>query len=162
MASACEALDWTFIGSASSHSAFAGVAGGFVFAVIGILIGQRDGGRKRITALILFTSAFFILALDSLLFGVVAGEQLCMRAHTEGMVASGLLGIGAVSMFIGLAWLFDLFETRDDGAADLERLSRVVVYATEAIAILLLTVTAFGFLNDLITLRSWKGTAPPL
>jgi hypothetical protein len=38
MADACSALDWSFLGSAASQSTFAGVASGFVFAAICVLV----------------------------------------------------------------------------------------------------------------------------
>jgi hypothetical protein len=53
-------------------------------------------------------AGFYTFALDSFMFGITSGEQVCERAWTETMGAAGMLGIGALGLFTGLAWLLRL------------------------------------------------------
>ncbi|TDC63921.1 hypothetical protein E1200_21280 [Actinomadura sp. GC306] len=156
----CGKLDWTFLGSASSHSQFAGLLAGFVLAIMGILLAQRGNDGKRILALTLFSAAFFVLAVDSVLFGIIAGERTCIRAHTEGLIASGLLAMGGALALAGLAWLFDI-SIDGEGRKELVRIAVVTAYGTQLVGILLVTQTVYGFQHDLSTAKYWKYTSLP-
>lgn len=154
----CGKLDWTFLGSASSHSQFAGVLGGFLFASVVLLFGTPRSNGRTPPDLSLLLSAFFVLMLDSFLFGVIAGERVCARAHTEGTVASGLLAVGAGAIFAGLTRLFESHRAGTDFA----RLSRLMVYASQIISMFLIAVTVFGFTDHISETHAWQfGKLPP-
>jgi hypothetical protein len=153
----CSSLDWSFLGVAPSHSQFAGVLGGFIFVAIFTFVSTWRGNTHKLPNLSLLLTAFFVLALDSMLFGIISGERVCIRAYTEGVVASGLLAIGAGSVFAGIAHVLDLHEVD----RDLARLSRLLVYTSQAIAIAFMSVTVFGFLDYLPGTPSWSYGHPP-
>ncbi|QGN45814.1 hypothetical protein GKC29_02385 [Micromonospora sp. WMMC415] len=75
VAATCEHLDWSPIESAASHSQLAGVIASLLFAGMIVLLTDRGKTIKHTYALMLLTSSFFILALDSFLFSVIAGER---------------------------------------------------------------------------------------
>lgn len=153
----CERLDWTFLGSASSHSQFAGVLAGFVLAIMGILLTQNGNKTKRALALTLFSAAFFVLAVDCVLFGVLAGERTCIRAHTEGLIASGLLAMGGALALAGLAWLFDIsLDGDDEGRKGLVRIAVITAYGTQLVGIFLVAETVYGYQYDLSTAEYWE------
>ncbi|MCO8276157.1 hypothetical protein M1L60_36830 [Actinoplanes sp. TRM 88003] len=128
--SACTTEDWSPIGSAASHSQLAGVVAGLVFAgIVVILERQAPAQRRPAEALTLFVAGFFTFALDAFFFGVVAGERTCDRAWTETMVAAGLLGFGALSLFVGLSWLL---YSLDRTSSTPFRATRVIVYVRPA------------------------------
>lgn len=146
----CGNLDWSFLGSASSHSQFAGVLAGFVLAIMAVLLTQGGNEDKRALALTLFSAAFFVLGVDSVLFGIVAGDQICLRAQIEGLVASGLLTLGAALTLAGLAWLFDIsFGGNGAGRQELVRMAVVIAYGTQFVGISLVSGTVQHVLEDL-------------
>lgn len=158
----CGNLDWTFLGAAASHSQFAGVLAGFVLAIMGILLARDGSNTKRALALTLFSAAFFVLAVDSVLFGVIAGERTCMRAHTEGLVASGLLALGAALALAGMAWLFDIsIDNTDPARKGLVKMAVLTAYGTQAVGIFLVTVTVHGYQYDLNSAKYWKHGSLP-
>src|SRR5689334_7818140 len=108
MADACQLPGgWSMIASAPSHSQFASVVGGFIFTGIVLLIegGKSNGNStsRRVPALMLFLPALLSLLVSSFLFSEVAGEQTCIRAYAGGVLAAGLLGVGAVGVFSGVS-----------------------------------------------------------
>lgn len=141
----CDSVDWSPIASAGAHSQLAGVVAGLVFAGI-VLILQRPGHTRRpAEALTLFIAGFFTFALDSFYFAVVAGERTCARAWTETMVASGLLGFGAVGLFVGVAWLmFSLDRTSSTPF----RVTRIIVYVLVFIVVGQLNAASRDYLRD--------------
>jgi hypothetical protein len=102
----CSVLGWTSTLSAPLSSQLAAVLAGFVFTSIVFLI-SRDG-RRHARTLGLFCAAFVILGFDSHLFSVLSGSELdtkCARVWTEGITASGLLGVGSMAIITGVIWL---------------------------------------------------------
>ena len=137
------------IAAAPSHSQFASVIGGFIFAGIVLLI---EGGRsnnnpesRRVPALMLFLPALLSLLVSSFLFSEVAGEQTCIRAYTGGVLAAGLLGVGAVGVFSGISWLLDIYGEQHQ---DLVATSKVVTYTAYIVVIALLTVSGVDVLDN--------------
>lgn len=66
------------------------------------------------------------------------------------MIASGLLSIGAVGMFGGIAWLLHSYEGKNPALA---MLSLRISYCMQALVVLMLTITARGFIRDLYITR---------
>ena len=111
---------------ASSYSAFAGVLAGFVFAVMGYLLGSRKLGGSQAeredleTALSWAVIAFVGLSLASFLFALMSGEDRFglpinpttgvgstrIRPIALDIVASGVLSVAILTLLLGLNWLF--------------------------------------------------------
>ncbi|MDP9794916.1 drug/metabolite transporter (DMT)-like permease [Catenuloplanes nepalensis] len=142
----CDALDWSPVGSAASHSQLGGVVAGLVFAAIIVIVERPSSASRPTEALTMFLAGFFTFALDSFLFAVVAGDHTCPRAWTETMLGAGLLGYGAVSLFVGIAWL--LYERGLHDTVPFQ-VTRVIVYALVLIEIAQLNVTARDYLQDI-------------
>jgi hypothetical protein len=150
MADTCQIPSgWNMIAAAPSHSQFTSVVGGFIFAGIILLV---EGGRSRndpdsphVPALMLFMPALLSLLVSSFLFSEVAGEQNCVRAYTGGVLASGLLGVGAVGVFSGIAWLLEVY---GESNKDLIITSKVVTYTAYTVVVALLAVSGVDVLED--------------
>ncbi|MDG4785983.1 hypothetical protein O7626_08600 [Micromonospora sp. WMMD1102] len=144
MGEACESVDWNPLGSAGAHSQLAGVVAGLVFAGIVMLIDRGTPRRPSAEALTMFIAGLVTFALDSFFFGVIAGERTCPRVWTQTTVAAGMLGVGSLTLFTGLAWLIA-------GRSEFEsplRLIRVVAYGLSLVTVGQLTVTAHDYLRD--------------
>ncbi len=145
VATACDSVDWNPIGSATAHSQLAGVVAGLVFAGIVVILERQAPARRPAEALTMFLAGFFTFALDGFIFGVVAGERTCTRAWTETMVAAGLMGFGALSLFVGLSWLlYSLDRTRSTPL----RVARSTAYVLAVIVVAQLHATARDYLRD--------------
>jgi hypothetical protein len=142
---ACDSADWSPIGSAASHSQLAGVVAGLVFAGIVVILERQASTRRPAEALTMFVAGFFTFALDGFFFAVVAGERTCARAWTETMVAAGLLGFGALSLFVGVSWLL---YSLDRTSSTPFRVTRVIVYVLALIVVAQLNATARDYLRD--------------
>ncbi|MEN3614802.1 hypothetical protein AAH979_35365 [Plantactinospora sp. ZYX-F-223] len=141
---ACESVDWNPLGSAGAHSQLAGVVAGLVFAGIVMLIDRETPRRPSAKALTMFIAGLVTFALDSFFFGVIAGERTCPRAWTQTTVAAGMLGVGSLTLFTGLAWLIA-------GRSEFEsplRLIRVTAYGLSLVIVGQLAVTAHDYLRD--------------
>ncbi|MEH1059047.1 hypothetical protein V6U89_28055 [Micromonospora sp. CPCC 206171] len=119
---------------------------GLVFAGIVVLFSDRNPSRQKTRALVLFTGALLALALDSFIFGVIAGEQVCAKAWSETMPAAGLLGLGALGIFGGISWLFNAY---DDHHARVTRLANFITYVVALVVAYHLQVTAGSYLVDM-------------
>lgn len=168
----CPNADWSPVESAGANSQLSAVLAGFVFAGIVVLLSDRRRGSTAIWTLGLFCASFMVLGLSSYLFGLVTGDTeptACKRAWTETVIASGLLGLGAVALISGIAWLLASYLIVGEGeAADqaankavmrlaLQRLGVIVtlmVYGIIGVVTVLLSVTVYGYL------RSWYSTPP--
>lgn len=110
---------------AGAYAAFAGVLAGFVFAVMGYLLGNRkqDDGKRRTIALEIGLSwsvlAFVGLSLASFLFALLSGEDRFgipangasvgptrIRPLALSIVASWVLSAAILLLLLGLNWLF--------------------------------------------------------
>ena len=145
MTDLCDQIGWNPIAVGRSHSALAAVIAGFLFTGAILLLGLDSRSERHPKVLGLLASSFFVLLLDSFLFSVVGGEQICNRAWTELMIAAGLLGVGSPGMFGGIAWL--LVEKDYSGSPAL-RLILIIAYSISAIVIFHLQVTALYYLHD--------------
>lgn len=141
-------LDWSFVGAVGAHSQFAGVLAGFVLAVMVVIAALPGNDEKRAKSLALFSAAFFALAVDSVLFGSLSGEQTCMRLHAAAMLACGLLAVGASLTFAGIAWLLEVTIGGPEHRSAL-RPATIAAYGTQLTAVLLVTVTVYAFAEDL-------------
>ncbi|MFI7455508.1 hypothetical protein ACIBQX_49175 [Nonomuraea sp. NPDC049714] len=149
----CPEPGWNPVTLAPVLSQLAGVLAGFVFTSIVVMLSQSWPRRRRIPAISLFLAAFAALALNSYLLAVIAGETpkggACYRIWSEMMIASGLLGVGAVALTSGVAWLIAAHLEQDggaEGAVDLERLARAVLHGVATLAVLLLSTTSLDYL----------------
>ncbi|MER7894303.1 hypothetical protein ABTX15_31300 [Micromonospora sp. NPDC094482] len=105
-AEACASHGWSIITSASTNSQFAGVLAGFVFTGIVMLFAMRGGRYTQ--ALAVLSPTFIVLGFDSYLFSHVTGsgnDGECARVWTDGMFASGMLGVGAAGVVSSICWL---------------------------------------------------------
>jgi cytochrome bd-type quinol oxidase subunit 2 len=111
---------------AGAYSAFAGVLAGFVFAVMGYLLGSSKLGASQAeredleTALSWAVIAFVGLSLASFLFALLSGEDRFglpinpatgvgptrIRPIVLDIVASGVLSVAILTLLLGLNWLF--------------------------------------------------------
>jgi hypothetical protein len=154
----CDSIPWSPMGSASAHSALAGVIAGLVFAGIVILLERRREDKKPSPAISLLIAGFFTFALDSFLFAVIAGEQACARAFSETMVAAGMLGIGALGLFTGIAWLLHAHDETDPTPF---RVTILVSYCLAIVVGLHLVLTTHDYLHDSVRGKppAWVGAA---
>ncbi len=165
----CPGTDWSPIANAPTNSQLAGVIAGFVFAGLVMLLSQRDPGKVRMQALSLLLASFIMLALDSYLYSLIAGDtatlDACPRIWTESMYAGGLLGVGGVAMTSAIAWLFaahfeGFYMSRPDmgsgaegpgshfvGFGSVERFARTALYSVATVVSILLSVTGLDYLN---------------
>ncbi|AVT30213.1 hypothetical protein C6361_12720 [Plantactinospora sp. BC1] len=117
---------------------------GLVFAGIVMLIDRGTSRRASGEALTMFIAGLVTFALDSFFFGVIAGERTCPRVWTQTTVAAGMLGVGSLTLFTGLAWLIA-------GRSEFEsplRFIRVTAYGLSLVTVGQLTVTAHDYLRD--------------
>lgn len=149
----CENLSWSPVAVASSHSALAAVIGGFVFAGIVMTLERGKPNKYQPRSLTLLIAAFFVLLLASFFFSVISGEQACDRAWTEMVISAGLLGIGTLGVFSGVAWL-----TLDSGPRHAQATTYIVALARWIAAIipLYLLITTQYYLYDM-----YAPAAPP-
>jgi hypothetical protein len=170
--SSCPTADWSPVTSAGADSQLAAVLAGFVFAGLVMLLSERRRGPRRVLTINLFCASFLVLAFASYLFTLVAGDTdaaACRRAWTESVVASGLLGLGAVAITSGIAWLLSSYllshtgeidkEDLDDDASALavHRLGQIVtamLYGVIIVVAALMAVTVYGYV------RSWYPKPP--
>lgn len=156
----------SIISSAPTNSQFAGLLAGFVFTGILILFGRP--GPKNTQALGLFCATFAVLGFDSYLFSLVSGgntDRLCARVWSQAMPASGMLGVGAVALLDGIAWLLANHaiistsegENQNTGITNsnvnLGRLSRFMVYGVTIAVALLLAATSLDYLETIFGAR---------
>ncbi|MBE1537037.1 hypothetical protein [Actinomadura algeriensis] len=153
-------LDWSFVGAVAAHSQFAGVLAGFVLAVMVVIVALPGNAEKRAKALGLFSAAFFALAVVSVLFGSLAGEQTCMRLHTAGVLSCGLLAVGASLTFAGITWLLEVTIDGPEHRSAL-RPAAVAAFGTQLTAVLLVTVTVYALVEDLSIGEYWELARPP-
>jgi hypothetical protein len=171
----CLSDGWSVISSASTSSQLAGLLAGFVFSGVVMLLGRP--GARNTKALGLFVSAFVVLGFDSYLYSRLSGEDsdpLCSRVWSQGMVASGMLAVGAVAVINSMCWLLATHlehatqvelaprpgqptPAEHGGAAqqllveptrqtDLHGLARIMVHGAAIAVSLLLAVTSLQFL----------------
>ncbi|GAA1369229.1 hypothetical protein GCM10009661_26410 [Catellatospora chokoriensis] len=153
MAEGCT-YDWNPLTTAPLNSQLAGVLAGLVFAGMIVLISVQpepshlpsgvEPGR-RTEALVLLVGSFLALLMASFLFGVAAGDTVCIRGRTMLLSAGGLLGLGVLSMFGGLCWLIDQYDHES------RRATRVTLFATYFvgfIVIFYLSTTVGGYVDD--------------
>jgi hypothetical protein len=141
----CDNLTWSPVAVAPSHSALAAVLAGFVFAGVVMILGQARTAGYHPRSLTLLISSFFVLTLDSFLFSVIGGERDCSRAWTEMMIGAGLLGIGTLGVFGGIAWLA---LDRSDRYAHASRYITVLTRWIAAIIPMYLLITTLYYLDD--------------
>jgi hypothetical protein len=120
---------------------------------------NRRRESNRSTALTLLYSTLITLALDGFLFALISGQESCIKANTEAMVANGVLAVGATSFFCAMAWLLNIYENQDDGLA---RLSRGVGYFFPMAAVFLLGITATALVSDYYALYDETDRRAPL
>ncbi|WP_433598955.1 hypothetical protein ACQPXH_25100 [Nocardia sp. CA-135953] len=107
----CTTHGWSIITSAATHSQLAGVLAGFLFT--GIVFLFTRSGRDHTQTIALFTATFFVLAIDSYEYSVIAGnkpaegrfEEQCPFIWSQMMPAAGSLGVGGVALTCGVTWL---------------------------------------------------------
>lgn len=107
----CTTHGWSVITSAATHSQLAGVLAGFLFTGVVLLFGRK--GVSFTQTIALFTATFFILALDSYQYSLIAGnvpaqgkfDIQCPYIWSQMMPAAGSLAVGAVALACGMSWL---------------------------------------------------------
>lgn len=114
---------------------------------------------KRSTALTLLYSTLVVLALDGFLYALVSGQENCIIANTEAMIASSVMAVGATSFFCAMAWLLDVYEDHDVG---LVKLSKGVAYYFPVSVVFLLGITAVALVSDYYRTYGAAGRHTPL
>jgi hypothetical protein len=154
---------WSPIASAGPQSALSGILAGFVFTgMVVVLSTKPDAGvqpgasadyksKQRSFALQLLAAAFISLALDSYITSITSGELICARANAESAWSSGTLGIGAVMLLAGLAWLLVTYSERTE---DLGTILQWMMGAVGVLIIVMLAISAMGFGDTLLQKRS--------
>ncbi len=107
----CTTHGWSIITSAATHSQLAGVLAGFLFT--GIVFLFTRSGRDHTQTIALFTATFFVLAIDSYEYSVIAGNkpaegkfgEQCPYIWSQMMPAAGSLGVGGAALTCGVTWL---------------------------------------------------------
>jgi len=154
----CGDLGWNPVESAASHSQLAGVVASLLFAGMIVLLTDRGRTVRHTNALVLLTASFFILALDSFLFSIIAGEQICGRAWTSTMIAGGMLGVGALGIFGGLSWLMNPYGAEERHGS---RLVTAIAFVVGAVVIIHLWVTTIDYLKDMGPVADVPGWLSP-
>jgi hypothetical protein len=142
----CNELPWNPVAAGGSYAQLAGVLAGFVLAGIVVLLSDTRRSIAHPRALALMVPAFFVLTVDAFLFTVVSGEQDCPRAWSETMLAGGLLGVGGLAVFAGIAWLLFSYDLAD------KRITRVVIAIAYCVALIIgvhVPESTFDYLRDL-------------
>lgn len=108
---------------AGAYAAFAGVLAGFVFAVMGYLLGNRSAdsdkrGENVEVALSWAVLAFVGLSISAFLFALLSGEDRFSLPDPSGtlhtrirplilsIVASAVLSVAILVLMLSLNWLF--------------------------------------------------------
>jgi len=79
------------------------------------------------------------------LFGEVSGEQVCARGYTEGIFAASLLAIGAIGVFVGIGWMFDVYTSSNSG---LRQTANVFIFISFFIVIALLADSGLDIIDN--------------
>lgn len=164
----CPGTDWNAIAPAPALSQLAGVLAGFVFTGIIVLLSQYRLSPSSIKTLSIFVATFIVLGLDSYDFALLTGESNisagCSRYWTQSLLASGLLGLGAVLLVSGVVWLVSAYyysersgrfdEADDDNSTSpgpdirrLESLAKSVLYGVTAVVTVGIVSTVTDYLN---------------
>ena len=153
---------WSMLDAAPGYSAFAGILGGFVFAGLVVLMTESrisvevsskgDESLTRARTLMHFLPALLSLLISSFLFSEVSGEQVCARGYVEGLLAAGLLGMGALGVFSGIALMLEVF---GEAQEDLRRTARIITYIAYLTVVCLITVSGYD-----IAVNAYKNRPP--
>ncbi|WBB88140.1 MULTISPECIES: hypothetical protein [Micromonospora] len=160
----CASHGWSIVTSASTNSQFAGALAGFVFTGIVVLFAMR--GARYTHTLAVLAPTFVMLGFDSYIFSHVtgsAGDDLCARVWTDGMFASGMLGVGAAGVVTGACWLLAAHldnpeqpsgsntgqesAAAEAGSINLPWLAAIIMYGVTVAIVLLLAMTADHYLR---------------
>ncbi|MEU4834854.1 hypothetical protein [Streptosporangium sp. NPDC023615] len=180
----CPRIDWSAAESASAYSQLAGVLAGFAFSGLVLLLSQRGSGTLRARAMSMLITAFVLLSMDSFNFGFITGNgqsvsgatvaEVCSRTWTQFMFAGGMLGVGGIAVVSAAGWLLAAHVEADrlaragrgtddpgngpcPGPADftgVQRLARAATYCVAGVTVLLLFMTARGYLDVMYGLTS--------
>lgn len=161
VADVCGSESWSPIASAGAQSVMSGVLAGFMFlGMVAIWTADHpdpdedsDWPQNRSYALELFAAGFVIFAVDSYLSSITSGELVCFRAEAESAFSGGVLGIGAVVMVAGLAWLLVSLSEQAD---ELISLLRWILSGLGVLIIVMLCVSSQG-VGQALTLGRWQG-----
>jgi hypothetical protein len=93
----------------------------------------------------LFLPAFLGLLVSSFLFGEVSGEQICARGYIEGVLSASLLGVGALGVFSGIAWMLEAY---GESSRSLRRTCMTFIFLTYFIIVALLGVSGIDILDN--------------
>ncbi|MCZ7430058.1 hypothetical protein O7607_30275 [Micromonospora sp. WMMA1949] len=160
----CASHGWSIVTSAATNSQFAGALAGFVFTGIVVLFAMR--GPRYTHTLAVLAPTFVMLGFDSYIFSHVtgsSGDDLCARVWTDGMFASGMLGVGAAGVVAGACWLLAAHMDNPEqpssrktgqesaateaGSIDLPWLAAIIMYGVTVAIVLLLAMTADHYLR---------------
>ncbi|MET8155949.1 hypothetical protein ABZT47_06220 [Sphaerisporangium sp. NPDC005289] len=155
---------------AESHSQLVGILAGFAFVGMTMMLGPERFSVRKIRTLALLWAAFVILAMDSFLFGVTSGGKDIPRTWDIFLISCALLGVGAVAVAGGGAWLFGAQtvakpgRTRKTDGEDaraaqdhalLGKVSRGTVWTTALVVAVFNGATGLAYLNARNALHPW-------
>jgi hypothetical protein len=119
-------ISWSVINAASGYAQLAAVLAGFVFIALTISIttpNQVGDQTRHDKSTTLLATAFIVLLIESLFFVVISGELNNYRATYLAVVATSVLGLGALLLMAGTAWLFHEHELAPDALKNFKLLS---------------------------------------
>jgi hypothetical protein len=144
---------WSPISAASGYAQLAGILAGFVFISLTIAVAtprQSESQEAHKTSSTMLATAFVVLLVAALFFVVISGEMNDYRASFMATVASSVLGLGALLLMSGTAWLFFEYGLADSASQNFKFLSLVL---------LLLAATFVAFTVEDIT--QWSNAEFP-
>jgi hypothetical protein len=143
---------WGIIEAAPSNAHLSAVLAGFMMTAIVFLLRRDDtnGGQAAKTHTVaLFYAGVAVLGVGSYLFGALGatrlpdrpgGENVCVTAWSQGMAASGMLGVGGVLLIAGLGWIISDFARNSHSTswflAGLGNILTFVTIVTESLMLL--------------------------
>ncbi|MCV7428054.1 hypothetical protein [Mycobacterium montefiorense] len=150
---------WSVIDVSTPNAQLAGVLAGFMLLAITTLLTMKRADLEAAeNAVVYLGLGVIVLGLDSYLFGSIAAikpdehsdyQQVCKRAWLDFMPAAGLLGVGAVLLVAGLAWVI----ARHDWGGDSAEFTTRASYAALVVILGPLTLLAYNAINFIDEMR---------
>jgi hypothetical protein len=174
----CVSFDspWGITESAPSNAHLSAVLAGFMMSAIVFLLRRDDtngGQAAKAHTVALFYAGVAVLGVGSYLFGALGstrlpgrpgGDSVCVTAWSQGMAASGMLGVGGVLLIAGLGWIISDFARNSHSTswflAGLGNMLTFVMILTESLMLLQASIhyiRALAAQPFEISLLGWTG-----
>lgn len=124
-----------------------------MFAGLIALLSDQNPDRDRMKAVMQLTGGLFALVIDSMLFGILAGDTICTRAWALSLPANSLLAVELMAIFGGVASLIHTYDQEWHAS----RLANIGTYVVAALTMYYAQAVAITYTG---TLRA-AGMMPP-